>query len=468
MRIIPNLPNIKVRLTLWYLLILAVLLLFFSVLAYSLVSQELSRRSEAQYSVQFTQMDGALFNNSDESSMGITDVNYRDHAEQVLFYQFNSDQLIGHLTESGGSRNFIPVNTPDGPLYVDISNLIIPVTDDSNRVLLNIYPSLNQPNVLNILTITSSKTDYSTTLTMFRQTLFISIALTLFLAGFLGYFLVKKMLRPVQLITQTTKEIEERNLNKRLTVESKDEIGQLASTLNNMFERLEAAFKRERQFTADASHELRTPLAIAQVEATTALGKKRSPEEYQRTLEAILQEIDNMTSIISRLLFLARSDTNKDLELEDLELNELITELAWDIRVLCDEKGIDLTLTGLDSLVVNGDGSRLRELFLNLLDNAIRYTPRGGKITISFGQQGEYAYIEVKDTGIGIPEEDMPHLFKRFYRADKARSRSEGGAGLGLAISQRIAELHGGRIEVRSKVREGSTFTVLLPLISRS
>jgi heavy metal sensor kinase len=315
------------------------------------------------------------------------------------------------------------------------------------------------------MAITQSMNNAGEVLREFRQVLFIIVPVTMSLLVIAGYFLVKRMLRPIQTITETAQEIEEKNLSRRLEVRSNDELGKLSSTLNHMFERLENAFKRERQFTADASHELRTPLAIIQGESSLALREERSGEEYKKSLDSISQEAARMSSMLKKLLFLARSENHEiQPDFENIDLKESLADLATDIKVLCEEKSIDFKLNAEKHLAVKGDKYKLRELFLNLLDNAIRYTPRGGKISLTLKQEDNKAHIVVKDTGIGIPKEHITHIFERFYRVDKSRSRAEGGTGLGLSICQRIVELHGGAIKVESKVDEGSTFTVILPL----
>jgi len=176
-----------------------------------------------------------------------------------------------------------------------------------------------------------------------------------------------------------------------------------------------------------------------------------------------------MATIIDQLLTLARADARQEgLSFEEVNLRELLGDLSSDVSKLCRDKGLDFRLAQMDNLVVGGDKARLRELFLNLLDNAIRYTPSEGTISILLRREGQAAAVSVSDTGIGIPSEDIPHIFERFYRVDKARSRTEGGSGLGLAICWHIAEAHGGTIEVESQVGVGSTFSVLLPLLESS
>jgi len=303
----------------------------------------------------------------------------------------------------------------------------------------------------------------------FKNILIFAALATLALAGGGGFFMANRVLKPVERIRQTAQEIGESDLSRRIQVASEDEMGRLAITLNKMIARLEAAFSRQRQFTADASHELRTPLAIVQAESTLALRKKRTQEDYRKSLELISQEAGHMSAVVGNLLYLARIDAGKDqVNFERINLKELLAELSSDIEVLAREKGIEFKIAPLEDLTVEGDKIKLEQLFLNLLENAIRYTPKGGSISASVVREGKTAVIAIRDTGIGIPEEHIPHIFERFYRVDKARSRAEGGAGLGLAICKHIAEVHNGKIEVESQVGKGSTFSISLPLTENS
>jgi heavy metal sensor kinase len=306
-------------------------------------------------------------------------------------------------------------------------------------------------------------------LSIFRVVIVYSALAVIILAGVGGMFMATRTLKPFDHISDIAREIGEGDLSRRIDIQSEDEMGRLAGTLNWMIGRLEEAFQKQRQFAADASHELRTPLAIIQAESSLALDKKRSQAEYRRSLELVSQEVAYMSEIIGKLLLLAREDADREpANLQEVNVKDLLSELSSDIETLAQEKELVFSLGPMDSLTVKGDRLRLRHLFLNILDNAVRYTPRGGTVSGSLVRKNGNACVSISDTGIGIPAEDLPLIFDRFYRVDKARSRSEGGMGLGLAIASSIAKLHGGKIEVDSQVGKGSTFHIILPLFDPS
>jgi len=297
------------------------------------------------------------------------------------------------------------------------------------------------------------------------RTFLLAIPPLLLVATAGGVFLARRAMQPVGQIARTAKDIGEHDLSRRISVRTADELGELAQTLNDMIARLEKAFARQRQFTADASHELRAPLSIIQAESTLALQKEREREEYQRALETVAAETGRATYVVEQLLGLARMDVLDTPERREcVVVSGLVRELAEEVRALCREKGLELRLEQLEDGVVVGDARRLREALLNLMDNAVRYTPRGGIVTVSVRNSGQYLHVGITDTGIGIPTEDLPHVFDRFYRVDRARARETGGSGLGLSIAARILELHGGRIEVESQPNRGSTFRAWLPV----
>jgi signal transduction histidine kinase len=262
------------------------------------------------------------------------------------------------------------------------------------------------------------------------------------------------------------------NLHERLAIENeKDELGHLARSFNGLLNRLAESFDRQRRFMADASHELRTPVAILRGESEVALSQQqRSAEEYRESLGVLHHEAERLTRIVEDLFTLTRADAGQyPLEARDLYLDELIAECVHSARTLAQAKKISLTFDEAPESPIRADESLLRRMLLNLLDNAIKYTPDFGRITVACRPSGQEYAVSIADTGMGIPAELRPRIFERFFRADKARSRSEsdgGGAGLGLAISRWIAEAHRGRLELTCSDSTGSTFTAYLPVDS--
>lgn len=301
-----------------------------------------------------------------------------------------------------------------------------------------------------------------------RGDFFAGVPLVLLLASAGGYFLARKSLSQIASMNEQTQRITAERLSLRLDVTNpRDELGRLATTINELLTRLETSFKEQQRFIADASHELRTPLAVLRGETEVALGKKRTVDEYQDSLSLIKDEAERLSRIVEDLFILARQpvDGPRTLAQEEISLNEVVKECVRAARVLAVRKGVRLK-TEYDSaaIVLSGDDELIKRMMLNLLDNAVKYTPQGGEISVALARQNGSALIVVRDTGIGIPQGDQLHIFDRFYRVDKARSRALGGAGLGLSIVSWIVAAHGGKIDVDSTAGRGSKFTVELPL----
>lgn len=295
------------------------------------------------------------------------------------------------------------------------------------------------------------------------------IPLAILLASGGGYFLARKSLAPVVAMSSQAGRIGAENLHERLTIQNeKDELGHLARSFNRLLDRLSESFDRQRRFMADASHELRTPVAILRGESEVALSQQtRSPEEYRESLDVMHHEAERLTHIVDDLFTLTRADAGQyQLQPRDFYLDELISECVHSARTLAQAKKISLTFEGASESPIHADESLVRRMLLNLLDNAIKYTPDFGRVTVSCQRNGKEYAVNIADTGCGIPAELRPRIFERFFRADKARSRAEnggGGAGLGLAISRWIAEAHHGRLELTRSDSAGSTFTAYLP-----
>jgi heavy metal sensor kinase len=327
------------------------------------------------------------------------------------------------------------------------------------------WPVIKAGRVISLIQVGMSRENLYATQRRFLLAMAAVLPIALLLAGGGGWMLARRALRPVDRMTETTRRISAEHLTGRLDeTGAGDELDRLAQTLNAMLGRLDAAFKEMRQFTADASHELQTPLTILKGEMEVALRSPRSPEEYQRILKSALEEIDRIARLVEGLLLLARADAGVlRMDRRPLDLAQLVEEVYGQARILAEAHSVNLRLGPVEPVSVQGDSAHLRRLLLNLADNGIKYTPPGGQVAISLQSSGGWASIGVEDTGIGIPPEDQARIFQRFYRSAEARSRGEGGAGLGLCIARSIAEAHGGRIEVESIAGRGSTFTVLLP-----
>lgn len=294
---------------------------------------------------------------------------------------------------------------------------------------------------------------------------FIPVALIVSVLG--GYFLASRSFKPVDEITRIARAITAHNLDRRIQHSGvDDELGRLVATFNEMIIRLQHSFSQIQQFSIDASHELRTPLTIMRGELELALrAKHQTPKEYRQILSSALEETIRMTTIVENLLALTKEDLERSpTDFRDVWLRQIVEELHEDSELLAENKKITVKVGTMDDALIHGDPVRIRQLLLNLIDNAIKYTPEKGTVELSLTRENGNANVRVKDTGIGIPHEEQTKIFDRFYRIDKARSRDMGGSGLGLSISKWIAELHGGSISVESEIKKGSVFTVTLPL----
>jgi len=281
-----------------------------------------------------------------------------------------------------------------------------------------------------------------------------------------GWFLAYKSLKPVDMVTKTAHAITVNNLKQQIPARDvDDEIGRLISTFNRMISRLSESFDQIREFSIAASHELRTPLTIMRGEVEIALRKEKDPAEYRRVLVSNLEEIVRLSSIVESLSTMSKADfEQQEVQYEEIRMRDLLEELYQDSEIIAQKKQIGVELRRNEDVTIIGDRIRLRQLFLNLIDNAIKYTPEHGRVSVSSERRDGFVRVQVEDTGVGIPEAEQAKIFDRFYRVDKARSREMGGSGLGLAIAKWVAELHRGHIEVASEEGKGSTFTVYLPL----
>ncbi len=301
-------------------------------------------------------------------------------------------------------------------------------------------------------------------LTEFATVLLLSIPFAVALSAGAGYLLARRALAPVSAMTSRARQIAADRLGERLPVENpSDEFGQLALVINDALARLERAFETLRRFTADASHELRTPLTAIRSVGEVGLRERRSESDYRELIGSILEETERLTTMADSLLLLSRTDAGRaDLQPAAVGLADLAREVAGDLDVLAEEKSQQVRVSADAEVDVLADRPTLRQAVINLLDNAIKHSQEGAAIEVAIRRAGTDAVLEVADNGPGIAQEHLPHVFERFYRADRARSRTSGGAGLGLAIAQWAVEVNGGRLEVESEAGRGSRFRIVL------
>jgi len=338
------------------------------------------------------------------------------------------------------------------------------------------YPVLDNGIPRYLVQVASNTSALDQSLFQLRLLLFISVPLTVLLAALGGFYVAKKAFDPIDKIIRTAQSISAEHLDKRLEEgKVEDEISRLSSTLNEMFDRIEAAFKLQKQFTADASHELKTPLTILLGEIEVALKNPRTPVEYQDILKSAVEEIRRITNIVDDLLTIARLESGQlPLQKHPVRVDELLLDAISRTSGYASQHGVrinyevkNLSAHESEEVFVQGDRDKLLSVFMNLLDNAVKYSKPDGAISVVQNIESKFAKLEIIDKGIGISSSDLPHVFDRFYRADKARSAggSERGSGLGLSISRFLVQAHGGTIDIDSRKDEGTTVTVRLPIL---
>jgi heavy metal sensor kinase len=452
--------SIRWRLTLWNTLGLAVMLLAFAALVYGLLRHALYEQLDRKLLGALMQLEqDPRMASQPEERLRHWIYEWREH-ENLSAVAYEADGKVRERTEQ---------------LAADSVPLAPEVTIGEHRLQDRAIPILGRQRVLegglrfgdrpSIVVIMASLEDVDHELGELRTVVLTAVPVVLLLSGGLGYVLARKALTPMERLRRSTEEITADRLDQRLpVVNPQDELGRLTQTFNAMIGRLERSFAEIRRFTADASHELRTPLTAIRTEAEVALAKPLGLTEHQQLLGSILEECDRLTRLTDQLLALARQDTRATRHAQEpVDLGALVRDVAEIMRPLAEVKGLSLSVEANGVAQVSGDAARLREVFFNVLDNGIKYTPEGGEVAVWVGRSGPEAMVTVKDTGVGILAEHLPHVFDRFYRVDKARSRMEGGTGLGLSIAQSIVAAHGGRIELASTPGHGTTCTVRLP-----
>lgn len=466
--------SIRFSLTLWYSVTLAVILLLFSSFIYLTIRKQMYAEADRELLTITEAVASPTLDPFRNSAPSVFDQVLEDFIGPKV-----ADKFVQVLDSKGEpiahSRNLEDIRLQASPYVLSRARLgkLTYTTMKAaglHPVRCLTYPIMTNGKLTQTVQVAVSLEGATDTLERLLLIFAISIPLSLLLLGYGGWFLAGRALKPVDLITRSAKKITAENLSHRLeVVNPNDEIGRLAETFNMTLARLENSFRRTRQFSADVSHELRTPLTILQGETEVGIKWVKEPDEFRELLQSNLDEIKRMSNIIEALLELSRMEEGGvKLELQEIGLRALFEELVQQRSILVREKELHIRLEAAKELYVWGDWLRLRQVFANLIDNAIKYTPEGGAITLTLEEVDARVRVEVTDTGPGIPAEDIPFIFDRFYRVDKARNRAHGGSGLGLSLAKTFTEAHGGRIEVVSKVGSGSTFIVHLPLFTPS
>lgn len=466
------LRSIRFRLTLWFALTLAVIMTASALFSYHYFSYNLRQQVDAELLTIAEQLDQHRLN----TLPGEHSVIEHCATLQDAIHQYNWDDYIllrdATLAPACFSDNLLGQALPFGPVARQQVRWLNPhletIEVDGQQLQLLSYPLLGDGHLLGVVQIASSLGLVQNTLNELRLIYLLVGPFAIFWLCMGCWFLAERMIAPIVEVTVAAQGINADNLARRLPNSGhQDELSLMVVSLNQMLERLETSFRKVRQFSGDASHELRTPLTILRGETEVALRWAKNADEYRDVLQSNMEEIDRMERIIESLLTLAKSEAGElTLELKELSLSDLVQELYLQGRILGEPKAIvvSLRLEVDQEIRIRGDELRLRQMFLNLITNGIKYNREGGQLEIALSVNAAEARVDVIDTGIGIPNYHLPHIFDRFYRVDKARNRMDGGTGLGLAIVKWIAEVHGGRITVESVPEEGSTFTVWLPI----
>ncbi len=456
--------TIRVRFALWTAGLLIAALIVFGIFVYTILGSELARSVDDSLQLSAAQAIAAALDNGRISvtdgvpePSAITSLHDRGFTIRIL-------GLDGTTLKAIGAFSNLAITTLDATTiqkrHTRFDTVIEPVQQEPVRFYT--APIVVNSRVIAIIQVAQSLDTVNDTREKLLAALLISVPLLVALAAGAGYLLAARALAPIDTMTLTAQRISAHDLHQRLNLPiTNDEIGRLGATFDTMLERLDASFRRERQFTADASHELRTPLTAMQTIIGVVRETRRSPEYYEKALDDLSGETNRLRELVENLLQLARTDVGSTSLSKSVDLSILLRDVVEVMSPLAEAKSLTLICTVPDNLLITGSSDDLVRLFMNLVDNAIKYTDRG-KITLQAKSEEEWIEVTISDTGIGIDREHQHHLFDRFYRVDL--SRSVQGNGLGLSIALAIVQAHHGEIDVSSELGQGTTFTVLLPI----
>ena len=466
--------SVRTRLTLWYTGVLALVLILFSAGIYYLLAGKLNRRLDAEVQttnegiarlLAYELAEGETEAQSVQSAL--TEHYFPNQAAAIFDAQ---GRLLAEKPLPNNHRAELPASFSPSTATIQILTIQQDANGEDDGVRLGIQRlTIPQESKSYVIVVSQPLDLLSEELEILGNILLAAIPIALALASLGGWFLAKKSLTPVVIMSESARRIGAENLDLRLPIANpRDELGRLAATFNELLERLQSSFTQQRQFMADASHELRTPLSVMRTAAEVTLEQpQRDESEYREALTMIDRQTDRLTRIVEDMFTLARADAGKrELSKHDFYLDELLAETASAAAVLAKRKGVIVECTSGKETPYRGDEDLLRQMILNLLDNAIKFTSAGGRVHLQLSQNNSKHLITISDTGPGIPAEAQPYIFERFYRADHARSRSDqvngSGAGLGLSIARWIAEAHDGSLTLQQSDHTGSVFVASL------
>lgn len=456
--------TLRVRFALWVACLVVTVLALFGAIMYFSLAQGLygtiddSLRLSASQAIATVNIENGQINFSDSVPEGAPATELRDRGLTIRILD-----PAGYVVQSFGPYRSLPIDTATlaAAQQKRPSFVTVPAALQEDSVRFYTAPIVESGQLAGIVQVGQSLGEVQDTLYRLLATLLVGGPILALLAALGSYFLTARALAPIDDVTRTAQRISAENLSARLNLPpTDDEVGRLAATFDGMLARLDDAFRRERQFTADASHELRTPLAAMQAILSVTREGQRSSAEYQQALADLADEADRLRTLVENLLLLARGDTQARLVHETVQVSTLLYDVTDSLRPLAAAKGLALICAAPAGLTLHGDIDALIRLLVNLVDNAVRYTTQGTIMVAAVSEAGAIV-ITVSDTGIGIPAEHLPRIFDRFYRVDAARTTREGG--LGLAIALDIVHAHGGTLEVSSQEGQGTTFTARLP-----
>jgi two-component system OmpR family sensor kinase len=455
--------SVRARLTLWYTAILALVLIIFSAVSYVLLARAIRAENDASLADTAHEF-AAAFDPADGSRGRDVLLDFRYSDRQILVLSPKGGIVAGSNKIGAAEQTRIQSFIRAGGTGLDT----IPGGEEGDGIRIIATP-INVVGTRYTVVVARDLSEQADRLESAARAVFFGIPLALIVAAAGGYLLARKSFAPVTTMSLKARQIGAETLDERIEIgNERDELGFLAATLNGLLERLQLAFESQRRFMADASHELRTPIAIIQGEADVALARDRDAADYRESIEVMQRAARKLTRIVQNLFLLARGDAGRyPISMSRFYVGEVVADCIRGMRSVAQARGVTLSCSAPEDIVIVADEELIHRLVLNLVENAVKFTPSGGTVHVDVGDGGGNCTIRVTDTGPGIPRTDQPRIFERFFRGDRARPQDAGGAGLGLPIARWIAEVHGGELRLEHSDATGTVFLAILPVDRR-